>query len=196
MAEAMLADTVDKCMACGAFDTSLAVAPATDLEWFRARFPGPCEIQAQRGADLGLRLADHFERAHRARPGWSLVVIGSDAPHMPVERIVTAHEALEGGADVVLGPDRGGGYYLVGLRRPRAELFTDVPMSTPDMCVRTRALASTLELSVALLETDYDIDAATDARALSREISRCAQIPIGLGHTARVLRTLATKLDP
>lgn len=196
LCEAMLADTVHKCTECPEFETSLSATPAADANWFRERFPALRSVSVQRGPDLGARLAAHFAREHDARPGWSLVVIGSDAPHVPVERIVAAHRALEGGADVVIGPDLGGGYYLVGLRQPVPELFETVSMSTPDMCAQTLALAQSMQLSVSLMEPDYDVDDARDARRLWLDLLRCDGAPFRLVHTERELRELAPTLCP
>lgn len=169
LALAMLDDTVLKCLACAAFETALCVAPAEEVVWFRERYPRVRTVEAQRGAGLGERLADHFERASRELPGWTLACVGADQPHVPAERIAEAHAALESGADVVLGPDLGGGYYLVGLARPIPELLTRVPMSTPDMCERTMALARSLGLSVRLLEPDYDVDEPGDLARLAED---------------------------
>lgn len=194
LSAAMLADTIAKCVRCTAFETTLCVAPAGEENWFRARFPEVRTIEAQSGADLGERMAHHFAHANARHPEASLVCIGSDAPHVPVERIVAAHAALARGVDVVLGPDRGGGYYLVGLRRSTPELFTGVPMSTLDMCERTRALASSLGLSVELLEADYDIDLPADAARLLHAIlnrtAECRGALDTLHHTARELARL------
>jgi rSAM/selenodomain-associated transferase 1 len=169
LALAMLDDTVEKCLACPEFETSLCAAPAEDLAWFRERYPHVHEVAAQAGADLGQRLARHFERAAAAHPGWTLACLGADAPQVRAERIVEAHRELEVGADLVLGPDRGGGYYLVALVRPRAELFTSVEMSASDMCASTIARAHALGLSVHLLEPDFDVDGPEDLALLARE---------------------------
>ncbi len=160
LALAMLEDTVEKCLACAQFET--AIAAEGDLGWFRERFGGVVEVVPQEGGDLGERLAGRFERA-----GPDHVCIGSDAPQVPASRIAEAHAALEGGADLVLGPDLGGGYYLVGLARPAREIFTQVPMSTPDMCARTIELARSIGLRVHLLETDFDVDRPEDLERLA-----------------------------
>ena len=47
----------------------------------------------------------------------ALVLIGTDCPALTTTVLRRAFEALEH-SDVVFGPARDGGYYLVGLRRP------------------------------------------------------------------------------
>ena len=167
LALAMLDDTVEKCAACDAFETSIAAAG--DLDWFRERYATVREVVPQEGRELGERLARHFERAAAARPGWSLAAVGADSPQVPVERIVEAHEAIEGGADLVLGPDRGGGYYLVALARPVAAVFTRVEMSTPTMRERTLEIARELGLRVRLLAEDFDVDTPEDLDHLAKD---------------------------
>jgi rSAM/selenodomain-associated transferase 1 len=185
LAQAMLEDTVEKCLACAEFETTLAVDG--ELAWFRERFPRVGSIVAQEGAGLGARLAHQFEREAREWPGSSVVIVGADSPQVPVERIVSAHASIESGADLVLGPDRGGGYYLVALRRPVAELFTRVVMSTPTMREETIELARTLGLAVELLEVDFDVDRPEDL-ALLASLRRPER-------SARVLARLAPKLS-
>lgn len=167
LALAMLDDTVLKCAACGEFETSIAAAG--DLAWFRERYPRALEVVLQEGAGLGERLARHFERAAAARAGWSLACVGADSPQVPVARIVEAHAAIESGADLVLGPDRGGGYYLVALARPVAQVFTRVEMSTPTMRAETLEVARELGLRVRLLAEDFDVDTPEDLERLAHE---------------------------
>lgn len=162
---AMLDDTVWKCAASGEFET--AIAAAGDAAWFRERYPDVREIVPQEGMDLGERLARCFESAAAVRPGWSLACVGADSPQVPLERIVEAHQAIESGADLVLGPDQGGGYYLVALARPVAEIFTRVKMSTPTMREETLAVARELGLRVRLLAEDFDVDTPADLERLA-----------------------------
>jgi uncharacterized protein len=167
LALAMLDDTVEKCASSRAFVTSIAVAG--DREWFAERYPGIDEIVLQEGAELGERLARYFEAALESKPGWTVACVGADSPQVPASRIAEAHEALEEGADLVLGPDLGGGYYLVALKRPVAEIFTEVEMSTPTMREATIALARALGLDVKLLEEDLDLDTPADLERLARD---------------------------
>ncbi len=166
LAEAMLADGLARCLGSSAFRTQLAVHPAGSEPWFHARFPELGELVTQRGADLGTRLAAHFDQAFAREKLSSAVVLGSDAPEVPLERVLEAHQRLADGADLVLGPDGGGGYYLVGLRRPCGVLFTEVAMSEPGMYARTLELARDRRLVVAELAPGHDVDTPADLERL------------------------------
>ena len=191
LAEAMLRDAVERCMASRAFRTVLWFAPAGAGDWFRGAFPG-LELAAQRGPDLAWRLRAVVEDELRDAATDTLVAIGSDQPLLSTGRITEAHARLEGGADLVLGPDAGGGYDLVGMRAPHGELFTSVEMSTAGMCAETVRLAEARGLGVALLEPGLDVDVEADLMTLRAELARSspdsAEFP---RHTAAFLSDLA-----
>src|SRR5207245_4583452 len=86
------------------------------------------ELQAQGEGDLGRRLRVAFDQAFLHGAG-RVVIIGSDCPAVTVKDIRAAWDALERD-DVVLGPARDGGYWLVGLRRAHPELFEAIEWST------------------------------------------------------------------
>lgn len=169
LAEAMLADGVERCQA-GPFETCLVVAPAEAVAWARARFPG-LAVEPQEGAELGQRLAHFARRAFRELGARTLVIVGSDQPLVPLERLVEAHAALEAGVDVVLGPDAGGGYYLIGLAAPCDALFTEVRMSSAGMAEATAALAHARGLRLERLAPHDDVDTPADLRRLAVELA-------------------------
>lgn len=169
LARAMLADTLEKLSASASHEVELAIHPPEALERARELARGITCV-AQDGSDLGQRLARHFARALGTSARRTEVVVGADAPQVPLAAIEAAHEELAAGVELVLGPDAGGGYWLVGLARSVPELFTRVPMSTGDMCARTVALARELGLSVALVESHRDIDLPGDLTWLEREL--------------------------
>ena len=124
-----------------------------------ARWLGPdlvCLPQA--GGDLGARMEAAFAAAF-ARGYDRVVLFGSDIPGLG-ERILGRSLDLLRERDLVLGPARDGGYYLIGLTRPHPELFRGMKWSTE------RVLAQTLErargLSLVLLEELADVDRPED----------------------------------
>ncbi len=68
----------------------------------------------QVGTDLGARLAQAVETAFQEGTK-RIIVVGADCPELNQEDLQQAFEALAN-RDVVLGPARDGGYYLIGLQ--------------------------------------------------------------------------------
>lgn len=173
LALAMLDDTVQRELADHGSDLALAVSPPGELAWFEERYPSVPFIRVQEGQGLGERLAAWFEG--RLGEASSVVVVGSDCPHLDAGLVGSAHERLSGGADVVFAPDVGGGYALVGLSRPAPELFLDVPMSVPDNLALTLDCAARLGLAVELLPEQRDVDTEEDLLAVARLLNTRVQ---------------------
>lgn len=174
LAAAMLQDSIERCQAgaaAGGYRAALWYAPASAEPWFRRAAPR-LALFPQRGADLAERMAQAFALGLAQPETQSMVLIGSDQPMLAGERILEAHRALEAGSDLVLGPDAGGGYYLLGMKRPHPELFSSIPMSTAAMGRQTLELAQELGLRVQLLEQGYDVDVAADLLRLAADLSR------------------------
>lgn len=134
---------------------------------FAAYVPLASGLLRQHGAGLGERLYYGF-RSLAARGYTRIVVLGSDSPHIPASTIADAFAALAT-HDVVLGPARDGGYYLLGERgapAAPADLFTGIPMSTPRVCEQTLARAHELRLRVALAPVAFDVDEPLDLDTL------------------------------
>ena len=193
LAEAMLRDTVAKCLA-GEFRTTLVFAPADAASWFQQTFPELEDQRPQVGSGLGERLAHFVAASFARRAARSLVLIGSDQPLVPLARVHEAHRALEAGADCVLGPDPGGGYYLIGLPRSVPELFRSVPMSSADMCAATEAVARARGLAVTRLAEHPDVDTPADLERLRAALDRDdADSSEFLEHTRRALALLGSR---
>ena len=97
-----------------------------------------------------------------------IVVIGSDCPQVEMEDIRTAWSALET-HDLVLGPATDGGYWLIGLNRPRPELFHDMAWSGPEVLRETLRRAEQAGLRFRLLRELEDVD---DLESWNRFCSR------------------------
>ena len=155
-------------------------AEAEMREWLG---PAPQRYWPQGGGDLGERMSRMFARAfeHAERA----VVIGTDTPAVGARTIARALAALDT-ADVVLGPSRDGGYYLMALREAQPKLFSGVAWSTGSVLAETVARARTLELQVTLLEVEADIDTAADLTAdvadhLGVELRLRSGVPVIVG---------------
>jgi rSAM/selenodomain-associated transferase 1 len=132
------------------------------------------EMAALYGTDLRFRLqgdGNLGQRLDRAITEGFLtgarmvLVIGTDCPALSADQLRSARDALAE-ADVVLGPAVDGGYYLIGLRQPHAELFDGIAWSTARVLQQTLDVASRLGLSTHLLELLADIDRPEDLQHL------------------------------
>ena len=114
-------------------------------------------------------------------------MIGADCPDLDAGLIERAFEALAR-ADLVLGPARDGGYYLIGLARPAPALFRGMPWGTAGVLGETWARAHAAGLRAALLEPLDDLDTPADlVRWLGRAArGRAAATPA----TTRALRAI------
>lgn len=161
---------VDRARARLEFDRVLAVALSpedvpTDAE---ALAPPGWRAVLQRGDDLGARI----QRARDDAGADRVVVIGSDAPTLPSERILEAFEALDR-VPAVFGPTEDGGYYLVGLRGPSERLFAGIPWSTERVMEATRQAARGAGIAWEELPAWYDVDRPEDLERALRDGFSC-----------------------
>ena len=133
-------------------------APAGTEHVLRELFPEKFGLLLQEGDDLGEALFGATRDLLLARHDCVLLVNG-DSPTLPSHFLIQAIEALRNPGDrMVLGPASDGGYYLIGLKRPHKELFTQIEWGTGTVFRRTRERAAEIGLAVTLLPEWYDID--------------------------------------
>lgn len=146
----------------------LACAPSSAHVFFRimAERHGVLLLD-QQGRDLGERMHRAFADCF-ARGFTKVVLVGTDVPSLPLTHYQQAFGVLDT-HDLVLGPAQDGGYYLVGLTRPAAELFNDVPWSSDRVLAATQDRADQAGLRTALLPVWRDIDTIDDLQALIQE---------------------------
>lgn len=144
---------------------------------------GTFQSRVQSGPDLGARLEQAFGEL-LLKPEDRAIIIGADCPDVGAEALRTAFAALES-HDLVLGPTRDGGYYLVCLRRQAPALFRDIPWSTERVWEQTLERARATGLTYAALTKLEDLDTPED---LVRWIGRAAASRTSGLHTQEALR--------
>jgi len=188
----MVLDTLERSRNLLGFDRFLACAPSKHHPFFKAVGARQgVQLLEQIQGDLGSRMhhafCSVFDSGYR-----SAVVVGTDLPtiHSDVFR-----QALKGLADhdVVLGPSVDGGYYLIGLNKPAAELFADIPWSTDQVLTCTQGKAQSLNQAVKLLTQQRDLDTLTDLQFFIKETQGSGKKSIS-PRTAQVLKTLSKRL--
>jgi uncharacterized protein len=114
--------------------------------------------------DLGTRMKQSFEDAFRSGAE-AAVIIGTDIPDLAGTDILKAFDILER-KNLVLGPAKDGGYYLIGLQKtsfPHGEnVFAGITWGTHDVLERTAKAAKRLGLSVSFLRELKDVDRPED----------------------------------
>lgn len=113
----------------------------------------------QVGDDLGTKMLNAFKDITVSAS--KSVIIGTDCPTIKASIIKNAFLALND-SDVVIGPSRDGGYYLVGMKTVYPELFKNIPWSTEQVFQITIDRCEKLGLSVEVLEILSDIDYLED----------------------------------
>ncbi len=110
--------------------------------------------------DLGERMRHAVAQALADGAG-RVVLIGTDVPGLSAGVLTRALRLLRT-QDLILGPSKDGGYYLVGLRRMAWELFAGIPWGTEGVLHATLAKARELALETALVDTLGDVDRPED----------------------------------
>ena len=118
--------------------------------WNDAKF----EKRQQYGADLGLRMLHAFEEGFKE--GYQqIIVIGSDLYDLNQNELENAFNALNQ-HDYVVGPAEDGGYYLLGMKHLKPELFQNKNWGTSSVLKDT--LINLENESLQLLPQKNDVD--------------------------------------
>src|SRR6516165_11563604 len=123
----LLGDTLALARSLGAVEIAI-MCPDSDVNEL-ARLAGDgARVVAQKGEGLAAGLTSvfaHFAEGHQRR----VIAFNSDSPHLPRPVLEEAFETLAA-RDVVVGPTRDGGYYLVGAKASYPTLFMGDGMGT------------------------------------------------------------------
>ncbi len=167
--KALLKDTLEtaQCVPC---EKRIVSYEASRVPRYLRKTARPFTFYKQKGRNLGERMHNAFRFATDLDAA-KTVIIGSDAPTLGCARISDAFSQLDH-ADLVLGPSIDGGYYLIALKVPFANLFNGVSWSSESVLRKTLANAKKYQKKVALLPFVRDIDEPRDLEYLKRSLSR------------------------
>lgn len=137
----------------------------------RALLPSGFRLLLQCEGDFGTRLfraaADLLSEGHAGA-----ILVNADSPTLPASILQAAVAAVRGDDDaVVLSPALDGGYTLIGLSRPHARVFSDIPWSTPEVHRLTVKRAGEIDVPVIDVPGWYDVDDAHSLRLLETELA-------------------------
>lgn len=121
-------------------------------------------FRPQASGGLGDRLWEGFREGF-GEGATRVIAVGSDTIGLEASILREASTQLAD-ADIVLGPARDGGYYLIGCNQPRESLFKDIPWSTSAVLDSTLAVIRRENLSCRLLAEREDLDRAENLKSL------------------------------
>ncbi len=127
-------------------------------------------IHSQKGENLGARMTNAFRKI--LGKGYSKVcIIGSDCPELESSHLGDAFSALDA-VDVVVGPARDGGYYLLGMKKDDTAVFGLERWSHADVFEQTMQIIKEKKLSYAQLRQLSDLDDITDYNRLKHLLDK------------------------
>ena len=130
---------------------------ATMAAWLGAEW----DYFPQGEGDLGSRLKQAAAAAFR-KGKKRVILIGTDCLELNGLHLQSAFESLDD-HDLVIGPARDGGYYLLGLKDPHPELFhPEMPWGSDQVLPETLKTAERIGLKPWLLEPLADVDRPED----------------------------------
>ncbi|MEJ2536668.1 MAG: TIGR04282 family arsenosugar biosynthesis glycosyltransferase [Calditrichia bacterium] len=158
--KAMVEDLLERLQKSKFFELILCFTPAYAEKSLKDWLGGGFQYLAQTGDDLGQRLHHSFRWSFSqnfSRAG----AIGSDIPRLRLSDIEKAFSQLKEN-EVVVGPCLDGGYYLIGLDKPRPALFRGINWSTHQVFAQTMAKIREEALTVSQLDPLPDVDIYRD----------------------------------
>ena len=115
----------------------------------------------QQEGDLGERMLSTFKTGFTSHS--SCLIIGSDCFDLTIDLIKEAVLSLQQ-SDVVIGPAKDGGYYLLGMNKLISDVFQNQPWSQENLLQSTLQTLKKSSANVFLLEELNDIDELTDVQ--------------------------------
>lgn len=132
-----------------------------------SEFDQDYQFEVQSGNDLGSRMRNAFQRLFSKGYG-KIIILGTDCGELESEIVINAFELLDQN-EVVIGPARDGGYYLLGMNKMNAGLFEEIPWSTEMVLFLTMEKLEKQNISYELLEILSDVDRIEDWKKLKKK---------------------------
>lgn len=140
-------------------DTYIAYTPESGKPYFEQFGVGLIPLPE---TDLGTGMFHAFRELFKK--GYQrAVLVGADIPDLSSAVIRQAFELLSS-SDIVYGPAKDGGYYLVAMKKLIKDVFEDVPWSSDQTLNKSLEKAERCGYSVAFTELLSDIDTIEDLR--------------------------------
>ncbi len=153
----------------GDVQMTLSMASSQGKVFFTEAFP-ELNVTHQCQGNIGDRILDAIRTTFKGGAKRT-VLIATDQSGIPWEIIHQAFQYINQ-ETIVLGPSTDGGFYLIGMAPPGADIFQSIPWSTNQVLTRTLQNIQALGLKSKLLEKMQDIDHPEDWEAWKKDRTR------------------------
>ena len=131
-------------------------------EWDNETYLKRLQLQTD---NLGQRMQDAFTAVFTEGFG-KVVIIGSDSMELTEQLIREAFIILDG-QDMVIGPAKDGGYYLLGMKKMHPDLFLNKKWSSPTVFKDTLDNIHRLKITYKQLPVLSDVDRPEDIQFMN-----------------------------
>ena len=164
----LVRECLDMCTSAALCPVDICCSPSPDHPFFRqCRQDYPVDLHVQTEGNLGARMSNAFSSA--LRKAETAIMIGADCPGLCASDLDSALATLDAGTDIVIGPAKDGGYYLIGMRSHHAAVFEDIPWSTDGVLAMTQQKMHSQGLSCHYLTVRKDLDTPEDYAVYTRQ---------------------------
>jgi rSAM/selenodomain-associated transferase 1 len=148
------------------YERIIFYSPPHMRDRFEEWIPGE-QYRPQRGGDVGEVMSNAFSEMFEDGSA-KAVLTGTDIPGLHRGIIGRAFFELDR-CEVVIGPAEDGGYYLIGMKLPRPELFAGISWGTAKVLRETLSRIKELKLTLSILAPLSDVDSVEDLPALKND---------------------------
>lgn len=142
-------------------DVYLAYTEEKDFYLMKELVPGYIKCFPQQGESLGDRMLNAIDKV-LSEGHEKAALMGADVPQLEGEELLKAFEILDF-KDLCFGPTFDGGYYLVAMKKPYKEVFSeDIVWGGSTVLEATIKHCQALNLFSSLIKTCIDIDVRED----------------------------------
>ena len=157
---ALLEDTIEKAAQLPELEIFLSLTPASQIYRMKMINLNGAQIIVQPEGGLGERMLAAVQLLFRQNYA-PVILIGTDSPALAPEHLVKALDLLED-YQLVIGPAKDGGYYLIGMRYPEDRIFKDISWGSHKVLEETMISCDKFGIKCCLLNLIGDIDRPED----------------------------------
>lgn len=137
-------------------DLYLSYTPEANQNLFKDLIDDEFIRIPQRGKNLGDRMYNAVADAYQ-KSSLPVIITGSDLPLLDLDIFTEALAGLKE-RDIVIGPSKDGGYYLLGMKKPEKSLFNFEDWGNQSVLEKTIKEASRHNLKCHFLPEASDVD--------------------------------------